>query len=46
MNSRKRNKPTIIAVRAKLVSWRDKVEIIVQDMYGQVDVLVAVMLIQ
>jgi len=34
MNSRKRSKLTTIEERAKLVSWKDKVEIIVQDMYG------------
>jgi len=28
MNSRKRSKPTTIEERAKLVSWRDKVEIV------------------
>jgi len=46
MNLRKRSKPTTIEETAKLVSWRDKVEIVVQDMYGAVDVLVAEMLIQ
>jgi len=33
MNSRKRSKPTTIEERAKSVSWKDKVEIVVQDMH-------------